>query len=45
MDYLLNELKATHLKADLIYYYNGYNIGGSLIYNPWSVGNCLKAFN
>ena len=45
--FLEEEIKDVIIESNLNYkevknYYNGYNFGGNLVYNPWSVANCLK---
>ena len=45
--FLEEEIKDVMIESNLNYeevknYYNGYNFGGNLVYNPWSVVNCLK---
>ncbi|MBS0185343.1 MAG: AAA family ATPase [Proteobacteria bacterium] len=34
--------KNSKTAEDLKFWYNGYNIGGVTIYNPWSIMNCLN---
>ena len=45
--FLEEEIKDVMIESNLNYeevknYYNGYNFGGTLVYNPWSVVNYLK---
>jgi len=39
---LLNKAKVDTKLEDIKSWYNGYNIGGHIIYNAWSIINCLS---
>ncbi|MEJ2418327.1 MAG: AAA family ATPase [Exilibacterium sp.] len=39
---LLGDFDARNLTADIQSWYNGYQFGSRVIYNPWSIINCLK---
>jgi len=41
VDGALKENNLAHLSADIKAWYNGYHIGKSQIYNPWSIANCI----
>ena len=43
VNYLLGEFKQ-EIKAEIQNWYNGYNIGGCTIYNPWSILSCIEAY-
>ncbi len=42
MENLLRDFDAEQLTADIQSWYNGYQFGGQVVYNPWSIINCLK---
>ncbi len=42
MKKLLRDFDAAALTADIQSWYNGYPFGEHVIYNPWSIINCLK---
>lgn len=39
---LLQKVNLQHQSSEIKTWYNGYQIGHSTIYNPWSIINCLK---
>lgn len=39
---LLEEFELQHLSNDIRSWYNGYYIGDTQIYNPWSIANCVN---
>jgi len=41
VDTALQKNNLQHLSADIKAWYNGYHIGKSQIYNPWSIANCI----
>jgi len=41
VDKALKENNLAHLSVDIKAWYNGYHIGKSQIYNPWSIANCI----
>ena len=43
VDQVLKKEGLEHLSADIKHWYNGYHIGNSQIYNPWSIANCINA--
>jgi hypothetical protein len=42
VDTELQKNNLQHLAADIKGWYNGYHIGDSQIYNPWSIANCIN---
>jgi hypothetical protein len=42
MDDLLARSQLTVPTADIKAWYNGYQIGETILYNPWSITHCLK---
>src|SRR3990167_4008575 len=42
MDALLIEADLIQLSADIKYWYNGYLCGDTILYNPWSIINCVS---
>lgn len=38
---LLSDYGLTHCLEDMRMWYNGYRIGSKLLYNPWSILNCI----
>ena len=38
---LLAQTNLSHQQADIRDWYNGYYIGNSVVYNPWSIINCI----
>src|SRR3990167_9255013 len=43
MDALLVEAELTHCSAEIKRWYNGYLCGDTVLYNPWSIINCVTA--
>ncbi|OGT68689.1 MAG: hypothetical protein A3J38_09550 [Gammaproteobacteria bacterium RIFCSPHIGHO2_12_FULL_45_9] len=41
MDALLVEAELTHCSAEIKRWYNGYLCGDTVLYNPWSIINCV----
>ncbi|MDF3054838.1 MAG: Protein of unknown function (DUF1703)/Predicted AAA-ATPase [Gammaproteobacteria bacterium] len=42
MDALLVKSELNKQSVEIKSWYNGYQIGDSVVYNPWSVANCIK---
>jgi hypothetical protein len=42
VDEVLSQAGFGHLSAPVKAWYNGYEIGGRQIYNPWSIANCVN---
>jgi len=42
VDELLNKANFSEKAKEIKEWYNGYQIGNTVIYNPWSIVNCLK---
>lgn len=42
MSALLKNVKFEHSAKEIKDWYNGYQIGDTIIYNPWSIANCIK---
>jgi len=42
MDQLLQQTQLTNQAQEIKAWYNGYQCGDIIVYNPWSVANCLK---
>lgn len=42
IDELLKKSQLTDQSPEIKYWYNGYLMGNTTIYNPWSIVNCLK---
>ena len=38
----INEEKKNQIEKEVKLWYNGYNIGGVTVYNPWSIMSCLQ---
>lgn len=43
IDELTSTVKIDHSREDIQRFYNGYKIGGEVIYNPWSIMSYLKS--
>ncbi|WP_341754994.1 AAA family ATPase [Candidatus Tisiphia endosymbiont of Ptychoptera albimana] len=43
VDELLTKVPLTTSPAEIKDWYNGYNFGGEIIYNPWSIMQCLAS--
>jgi hypothetical protein len=41
VDEALEKNNLQHLSTDIKAWYNGYHIGNTQIYNPWSIANCI----
>jgi hypothetical protein len=41
VDEALQKNNLQHLSTDIKAWYNGYHIGNTQIYNPWSIANCI----
>ena len=42
VDAVLKQAGLQHLSSDIKNWYNGYHIGNSQMYNPWSIANCIN---
>ncbi len=42
VDNILNQSHLSEKAAEIKEWYNGYQIGQTVIYNPWSIANCVK---
>jgi hypothetical protein len=42
VDSLLRRAKLEHKKEEIQNWYNGYQVGNTVIYNPWSIVNCIQ---
>jgi hypothetical protein len=42
MDYLLKKADLVNHSKEIKDWYNGYQVGDTVVYNPWSVANCIK---
>jgi hypothetical protein len=42
MDYVLRQSNLVEKSAQIKAWYNGYQMGGTTIYNPWSIANCVQ---
>lgn len=42
MDYIIKKSGLEEKAADIQQWYNGYKFGETIVYNPWSIVNCVK---
>lgn len=42
VDNILMQSNLSAKAAEIKHWYNGYQFGGTTIYNPWSIANCIK---